>query len=152
VDGRRSSCLAGFALRKELIRAEPRNLESSVLRRLHHSADGEAHLFPSLILTLELFSPRLGQLIEFGFAVVFRDPPLGFNPSLILQPVESWIERAFPDRQDVIGPFLNALADAKTVHGLATEHFEDKHVESALKQVWLLHTFQFYYHRMSTGV
>ena len=50
-------------------------------------------------------SPR--QLVKLGATIVFREPPLSHDPTALLHPVKSRIERAFFDLKRIVGDLLN---------------------------------------------
>src|SRR5205807_5515937 len=54
------------------------------------------------------------QRIEFRAPVCLRGSPLGGDPALLLELVQSRIERAFADLQHIAGDLLQTLADSPT--------------------------------------
>ena len=75
------------------------------------------------------------ERIEFRATIVLRCFPLGGNPALLLQLVQSGIERAIADLQHISGDLFEALADGKTVERLERENFQQQHVQRALDQI-----------------
>src|SRR4029453_618416 len=67
--------------------------------------------------------------------VVLGELPLGSNQALTLETVERRIERALPELEDALGPLLDPLRDAPSVHRLELHGLEDEHVEGALEDV-----------------
>jgi hypothetical protein len=78
--------------------------------RSQHAADRRDELLPLAGLVDQLFAAGLSQPVEPRVAIVGRRAPLGLDPLLRLQPLQSGIERSVIDEQDVGGLFLNAYS------------------------------------------
>src|SRR5580765_5531462 len=76
-----------------------------------------------------------GQRVIACAAVVLGELPLGSNQALPLETVERRIERALPELQNALGPLLDPLGDAPSVHRLELQGLQHEHVEGALEEV-----------------
>src|SRR5579864_371442 len=75
------------------------------------------------------------ERIEFRAAIVVRCFPLGGNPALLLELVQSGIERAVANLQHVPGDLFETLADGETVEGLERKNFQEQHIQRPLDQI-----------------
>src|SRR5579864_4415130 len=75
------------------------------------------------------------ERIEFCATIVLRRFPLGGNPALLLELVQSGIERAVADLQHVPGDLFETLADGETVEGLKRKNLQEQHIQRALDQI-----------------
>src|SRR5262249_2285766 len=96
-------------------------------------------LIPFAGFFLELLAAGAGQLVELGFAVVFRYAPFRGDVAVLLEFKEGRVERTVVDREQISAGLLNAAGDAVAVeqaHGLKS--LEDHQRESALPDVLLV--------------
>src|SRR5271154_1797168 len=76
-----------------------------------------------------------GERIKLCAAIIFAGLPFGGDPTFLLELVQSGVERAIADLQDVAGDLFKAQADGPAVHGLQGENLQKQKIESALEQV-----------------
>src|SRR5919199_1076590 len=69
---------------------------------LHHAANGVCHALPLPRFDRELTAARRGEVVILGAAAQLRNLPLGLDPALMLETMESRIHRALIDLQDVL--------------------------------------------------
>src|SRR5262245_8274608 len=81
-----------------------------------------------------MLTPRFSQLIEAGFPIVFARAPCGFYPALVLQPLESGIERSMIHQQFVIRLHLNGARDALAVLLAEHQRAQNQKVQSSLEE------------------
>ncbi len=67
--------------------------------------------------------------------MIFRDFPLRFDPSLLLQLMQGWVESALAHLKHLTRYLVNALGDSPSVHGFEGNRFQDQQVECALHEV-----------------
>src|SRR6185369_11244112 len=104
-----------------------------------NEGDGGRETVPLLDFAAEFLFSSDGQGIVFGATVVFGFAPLGADPTLLLEAVESGIERTLLDLEDLFRHYLDALRDGPAVHGLLGDHAHDEEVEGSLDEVGGLH-------------
>ncbi len=85
--------------------------------------------------TLELASTCPGQRVKFRAAIVLARPPIGFDPTAMLQFVQRWVKRAIADAQHVIGHLIQPAADGPPVHGLVCQDLQKQKVQGALNEI-----------------
>jgi len=71
--------------------------------RIQRREDRRGIAAPILILGAQLGAALAGQRVELGLAVVFRCTPSRGNPATLFEPVQRGVERAFDDRERVVG-------------------------------------------------
>jgi hypothetical protein len=86
-----------------------------------------------------------GERIELRLPSGLAFGPFGFDPALLLETVECWIEGALLHLQDFAGDRLDAFGNCPAVAGFDRKCFEDQKIESSLDEVaWLSHTMIIY--------
>src|SRR5687768_18453637 len=103
--------------------------------QLHHAADSVCHALPFPRFYSELTPPRGGEAVILGAAAQLRDLPLGLDPALMLETMESRVKRALIDLQDVLGNLLDALGDGPAVQNILLQRAQDQQIERAGQQV-----------------
>lgn len=73
----------------------------------------------------ELGAARRGQRIKLGLPACLGFFPFGFNPGFLFQAVQSRVERALLDLQDVARNLLNAFGDSPAVLGFKRNGFKN---------------------------
>src|SRR5205814_531641 len=76
-----------------------------------------------------------GQLIELRAAVVVGKSPVALDPSLVLEAMESEIERAVFHGERVVRRCLDPAGDAVAVARTPRERFEDQRVERSAQDL-----------------
>src|ERR671919_2030070 len=102
---------------------------------LPHAADGVGHALPFPRFDSELTAARRGEVVILGAAAQLRDLPLGLDPALVLETMESRIKGALIDLQDVLGNLLDALGDGPAVQGILLQRAQDQQIERAGQQI-----------------
>src|SRR5579862_1787302 len=115
---------------------------------LDGTGDGEGYTSPALGFVGELAAAGFGEAIVLGATIIFGLAPGGDEPAFLLHAVQSGKKRAGLDLESAAGELFDAAGDAKAVHRLKNEGFEDHHIEGALKEIglrvgWLGHWRQF---------
>jgi len=90
---------------------------------------------PAACLTDELFATCGGELVEAGFAVVFRRAPLGADPAAVLQAVEGGVQRAMLHLKDFVGAMFDDVGDRVAVGGAEEKRLQDEQIKGALEEV-----------------
>src|ERR1051326_1800203 len=106
-----------------------------MLRHPQHAVDSVGQLLPVLGIRLELLSSRRSQSIETRAPSQFGDSPLGLDPALMLQPMQSRVKRTLIHFQDPFGHLFDSFGDVPAVFGIVLKSSKDEEVESALKKV-----------------
>src|SRR5262249_9319965 len=83
----------------------------------------------------QLAAAQPGQRIEFGATIVLTGPPLGRDPSFLLQLVECRVQRSVADLQYFAGHLLQPLADGPAVKRLQGQNLQNQQVQRALHQI-----------------
>ena len=83
---------------------------------------------------LQLPATPPGQAIELRAPPRFRHSPFGFNPSPILQPMQSRIKRALFQRKAILGNHSDAFGNIPAVQRRSGESSQDEKVEGALEK------------------
>src|SRR5690606_38767680 len=86
------------------------------LGRLENTRDGLRDARVLLEFPAELFGSRRGHLVVAGTAVFRSLAPFPDQPSLDHHALESRVERALLDVQDIAGGLLDRIRDLETVH------------------------------------
>jgi len=111
----------------------------------HDEGDGGREAVPLIEFDGELFLTGFGEGVELGDAAGFGGFGFGVDPTLLLETVEGWVERALLDEEDVAGGLLDAFGNGPAVDRLEGDGFEDEEVEGSLEEiVWLAHTMIIY--------
>ena len=105
-----------------------------------HEVYGGGEAVPVGSFFFELGTAGSSKGVELSLTACFAFGPFGSDPSLLLETVESGIERALLDLEDFAGKLLNPLGDGPAVKGFEKERFEDEEVEGSLNEIaWLAH-------------
>ena len=97
-------------------------------------ADAFDELIEALFGLLELFSAPGGELVVLGVAVGLSERPFGVDPAVLFHAVQSGVERALFDAEQIVGGALDVLDDAVAVKGAVVgESLEDEEVEGSLE-------------------
>ena len=100
--------------RRLLASGETCGLTTGLLRP-QHAIDGAHDLIPAAGLMGQLLAARGGQPVIARPAVVFRRAPERGDPAAVFQTVQSGIERAVLDLQDVFGAVFDGVGDGVPV-------------------------------------
>src|SRR6185369_753790 len=131
--------------RRNRVRKRRRNLsaermEISLSSHAGDEVDRVRQPVPGGQLLLELRAAVRGQRIHLGLAAGLRLAPRGSDPGLLLEAVESGVERALLHAQHVGGDLFDPLGDRPAVHGPQGDRLEDQEVEGSLNEVvWFAH-------------
>src|SRR4029453_11340098 len=101
----------------------------------HDQCDAGRQTLPALELAGELLAPGGRQRIEARLAASLGLPGLRLDPTLVLESMERWIERALRDLQRVPAHLLNTLGDRPAMLGFERDRLEDQEVEGSLNEV-----------------
>src|SRR5437588_11407419 len=82
----------------------------SCLLHLQYAGNSSGQPVPIGGFVFQLSPAQAREGIEFSAAIVFAGPPFGFDPALLLQFVERWVERAIAHLQH----FLRYLPETLT--------------------------------------
>lgn len=97
--------------------------------------DGGGETVPVGGFFFELDAAGGGEGIELGDAAGFGFGALALDPAFVLEAMESGVQGALLNLQNVAGDLLDALGDGPAVLGLESQGFEDQEIESALDEV-----------------
>jgi hypothetical protein len=86
---------------------------------------------PLLALNGELFSARGSQRVGAPAPSAFPGTPLARDPSLLLEPVEGWEQRAWPDRESAAGDLPDTVGNGDSVQGLELQSSKNQQIEGA---------------------
>ncbi len=96
-------------------------------------------------LRIQLLASRSGKRIELRLTPGLALRSLRFDPALLLQAVQSRIERALLHLQHFAGDLLDALGDSPAVAALNGEGLKNQEIESSLYEIaWFTHTMIIY--------
>jgi hypothetical protein len=99
------------------------------------AGDGVDEAAPLRGLHGEPLAPGLREAVELHAPLGLREPPLGLDPAVPLQPVERRVERPLLDAEDVGAHPLDPPGDGVPVSGPPGERLEDQRVEGAVEQL-----------------
>src|ERR1051325_4174930 len=102
---------------------------------LQDSADRGAKLVPLFGFQLQLLAAGRRQAIEAGSAAEFGYAPFRFDPTLMFQAMEGWIQRTLIHLENFLRDLLNPFRGSPTVHRAVLEGSQDQEIEGALEQV-----------------
>ena len=97
--------------------------------------DGVRHPLPFARFDGELTAAGRREPVVLGPAAELRHLPLGFDPALMLEPMQGRVERALVDLEHVFGDLLDALGDRPAVQGVLLQRAQDQQVERAGQQI-----------------
>src|SRR5580698_10093786 len=109
---------------------------------IQDQADAFEHAFEAGDFALQVAQAGGGDLIGADAAVGGGEAPLGLDQLGLEQPLESWVERALLDLEQVVGALLDVLDERIAVGRLAAKRFEDHHFERAGEEIawsWSFH-------------
>jgi len=86
---------------------------------------------PLLEFRLQPRASSRRQRIELRAAIVLRILPLGLNPALVLQTMQSGVQRALLNLQHAFGDLHNALRYRPPVHRLQRKRLQNQQVKRA---------------------
>jgi len=95
--------------------------------------------FPCGLLCAEPLTAEARERVEPGAAVGLGIFPFGAEPALFFEAMESRIERAVFNLENVERVGADGLADAVAVLGAPLESAQDEEVEGALQDVEFVH-------------
>lgn len=91
---------------------------------------------PALDLCRQRALSRLGKVVEFGFAIVFRLLPGALDPSPLLQTDQRRIKRPLIQVERVVGNLLEPRCDRICMEGShRRERLQDYEIEASLQQL-----------------
>src|SRR5262249_56788416 len=88
------------------------------LLEFHYTRDGCGEAIPVGGLFFQFLASESRQAVELGAAIILARLPLGRDPTLLLQLVQSSVERPVADLQDVAGNLFQALPNCPAVERL----------------------------------
>src|SRR5262249_34880312 len=98
--------------RRKNFQREPARMNLSVrLSNFHDAGHRAGDLGVAGRLGGEVFAAVGSQLVEASAAVVGRETPLALDPAIQFKPLESGVEGAFFDAEQVVGQLVNELRD-----------------------------------------
>src|SRR5215470_16581037 len=103
--------------------------------RFQEPGNGRGPALPLRSLKMKLLPAGARERVKPGAARILGLAPLGIQPSCALQALQRGQERAGIDLKHAAGDLLDPPGDAKAMHGLQTQGFEDQHIEGALNDV-----------------
>jgi len=112
-------------------------MSGSLLQRAEHTCDGIRQSQPAVELGFSSCPSLASQLVELGLPVVLGDAPFGIDETLLLHPVQRWIEGALLDAQRILRKLMDPLGDGIPVTGSRAQALEHQQVQSALKEIEL---------------
>src|SRR5216683_3932160 len=101
------------------------------------AVDGADELIPPAGLFGQLPAPGGSQPVIAGLAIVFRRAPERRDPGAILQAMQSRVERAVLDLQNLIRAMLDHVSDGVSVRRAKSQRLQEQQVERTLDQVAL---------------
>src|SRR5262245_52356422 len=102
---------------------------------LQHEADTARQAIPRRLFLFETLLAGLRQSIEARAAVVLGRAPVGGDPALAFEALQSGVERALLDLQDLVRQLADALRNRPAVQRLERDRFHDQQVDGALNEV-----------------
>src|SRR5688572_17475714 len=81
---------------------------------------------PLMGLFFKSAAPFACERVVLGAPVLLRIAPFGHDPRLLLEFMESRIERPLPHLQDVTGHLADAPSNRPTVHGLEVDDLQNQ--------------------------
>src|SRR5258708_9261610 len=107
----------------------------SRLFQLNDPRNGARKPAPVVGFFFELSPPEPCKRIVFRPPAILGRFPFGCNPALLLQLVQSRVERSVAHLQHVAGYLLQPLTDGEAVQRLKGQDFQQQHVQRALHQI-----------------
>lgn len=101
---------------------------------IEDAGHGGGEFAPAADFTGQVFSAFGGELVEAGLAIVGGDAPLGGNPDVGFETLESGIKRAVIDEEHIAGIELNGAGNSLPVLGAEGENAQNEEVERALQE------------------
>ena len=105
---------------------------ASLMTRL----DRVLHPVPLTRFDGELLPSRRRQPVVLGPPAELGHLPLGFDPALMLEPVQGRVERALVDLEHVLGNVLDALGDRPAMERVLLQRAKDQQVQRSGEQIW----------------
>src|SRR5207237_7869800 len=81
---------------------------------------------PVTFFFLQCCPALLGQGVELGVTAEIRLRPRGFDPTLLLEPMEGWVQGTLLHLQRIVREELDALGDSPAMQWLACDHAHDE--------------------------
>jgi hypothetical protein len=106
--------------------------------RLHHEADGLDESLPFALLGCQLVLARSGEPVVLRALTFLGHLPFRFQPTLLFQPMERWIERSGLDSQKLFGFLSDPLRDSQPVLRSPLQRLQDEHVQRPLQNIHLV--------------
>src|SRR5580692_2126767 len=103
----------------------------------HNARHSPGEFLPLRLLRDELLLARRSEavVLEFALQILAGWLPFGCNPAFALQPVESRVERAVLDLQQVFRGSLDVLGNLVAMSGPEEQGAEDQHVQRSLEEL-----------------
>src|SRR5437762_5630012 len=112
-----------------------RSARRSRLFKLNNPRNGTRKSAPVICFLFELSPPQSCQRIIFRPPSILRRFTLGCDPALLLQLVQSRVQRSVAHLQHVAGYLFQTLTDSEAIHRLKSENFQQQHVQRALHEI-----------------
>src|SRR5262245_19764574 len=109
--------------------ARARNIRSRKfmqLRQFHDATDRVLHPVPLMRLDGELLPSRCRQPVVLRPPPQLRHLPLGFDPALMLEPVQGRVQGTLVDLEHVLGNLLNSLGDRPPMERILLQRAKDQ--------------------------
>src|SRR5262245_35650252 len=120
----------------------------ALLRLADNEMNGAGESIPALEFLRKLLAAGGGEGVELRVAPGCRLARLRFDPSLLLEPMQSGIKRALGNLQDLAADLLNPLGNRPSMPRLECDGFENEEVESALYEIgWFYYGCLYLYYR-----
>jgi hypothetical protein len=107
----------------------------SWLHRREDAGDAVEHLLEAGDFGLEMLESGWGDFIDADAAVGGRGSPFGGEETGLQKALESGIEGAFLDLEEIVGGALDVLGKGVAVERLTLEGLQDHHFEGAGEEV-----------------
>src|SRR5579863_2883582 len=98
----------------------------SHLLEAHHARNRRRDAFPVGGFVLQMPPSETSKRIKLRAPVVLTRFPFRLYPALLLELVQSWVERPVADLQGFVRDLLESLAERPAVKGLKGKYFENQ--------------------------
>src|SRR5213079_2969488 len=107
----------------------------SRLFKLNNPRNGARKPAPVVCFFFELLTPEPCERIIFRPPAILGCFPLGCNPALLLQLVQSRVQRSVAHLQHIARHLLQSLAYREAVHRFNRQNFQKQHVQRPLHEI-----------------
>src|SRR5579863_150013 len=103
--------------------------------RVEDGSECDDETFPAGLTGGQLFSSGGSQPVEFRFSIGCGNTPISLDPTFLLEPLQSGIERAVIDFECVVRGMFDEFCDAVAVFRAPAQGAKDQEVQCSLEQV-----------------